>query len=570
VYQHTLSRTQPDFWEFAVRRTIAWTATLLIFAASAIAQQPGAVSPPPLVVLLVVDQMRADYVDRFSDQFVGGFARLLRDGAQFTEVHHAHAITATAAGHATLVTGVHPARHGIPANAFWDRGSGMLRYAAADDDAVIVGVPGDSGRSPLQLRREGITEWLHTASPRSKVFAVSGKDRAAILMGGLDPDGAYWYNRTSAKFVTSSYYADSLPAWVRTWNGTLPERRYLDLGWWRLLDSTAYAVAREDSFPPENRGRDFLFPHALGTGDSLPIESWPPDSLAAARDRLYGSPFSDAMVLEFARALFRQEALGLDDAPDLLLISLSASDLVGHEFGPLSQETADTYFRLDRLLGTFFEDLDVTVGEGNWTVVLTSDHGAPLIAEEYLRQGIDAGRISLRGLQEVLVPLLQQGIFDFAITSVPRVIVAPPFGLMIPFPPETVSDEQMADLLDFVATGLRDVPWIVDAFTREQLADTTATDNLFLPSYRRSYPADRTPDIALLLKERYIISVGLVVDHGTPYDYDTHVPLLLYGRGVPPAIIDGPVFSVDIAPTLAALLGIDPPGDLDGQSIVEW
>ncbi len=530
---------------------------------------PLRADPPPLVVLLVVDQMRADYLERFAPEFSGGLAELLRSGAQYADAHHAHAITATAPGHATLGTGVHPARHGIPANVFWDDATGALRYAAADDDVVIVGAPGDSGRSPAQLRHGTVGDWLRTASPESKVFAVSGKDRAAILMGGHVPDGVYWYHRYRGTFVTSSYYTDALPAWVQAFNAATSPLQYAADGWQRTRPDEAYALAREDAFPAESDGIDIVFPHRFRDDDGAALDSLTPDEHAAVLSRFYGSPFLDAMVLDFTRALIAEEQLGRDATPDLLLLSLSAADLIGHEFGPLSHEVADEYFRLDALLGAFFATLDTVVGSGKWSVIVSADHGSPLIVEEYQRQGLAAQRVTLADVEQALVPPLQQVLFDARVPEVPRISASFPFGITLAFPPGSVTGDQQRQVRAAVAEGIRNAPWAIDAFTRDELAADSTPDRAYLTPFRRSFVPDRAPDVAVVYAERHFLSLGLVVNHGTPHAYDTHVPLIVRGPGIAPARYDRRVHTVDVAPTVAALLGITPPDGLDGQALTE-
>ena len=294
---------------------------LLALAPAALSFRPQA-ARPRLVVVLSVDQMRADYLDRFGSMFHGGLARLAREGTVFTEARHDHAGTETAPGHATLSTGRFPSHTGIVANNWYDRREGRSVYAVDDTGSAIPGLPPELGRSPKRLLTDALGEWLKRASPQSKVISVASKDRAAILMGGKRPDGAWWYNITTGKYQTSAYYSSRYPAWVDSLNRANLAEQHLQAGWSLLLPDSAYGLSGPDSVPQENDGVHVTFPHRLDTAFT--------GSLATSYNELLYTPFAEELVLAFARGAIVNEAMGTDTSPDILWVGLSSGDYVGH------------------------------------------------------------------------------------------------------------------------------------------------------------------------------------------------------------------------------------------------
>src|SRR5438105_13840463 len=309
----------------------------------------AAPSPKPrLVVVITVDQLRPDYLERYRAQLRGGLATLLKQGAVFTEAYHDHAITETAPGHATILSGRWPAHTGIIRNL----------AGVQDSGAPLVGVPG-LGASPARFRGTEFFDWLKAAEPAARALSVSGKDRGAILPIGRAKEQVYWY--AGGVFTTSRYYADPLPLWVRVFNGERVPRRAAGTQWTLFLPERDYP--EPDSVPYENQGRDFVFPHRF-----------PSDSGQAALAFL-ATPTMDSLTLAFALQGTRALPLGLRGTTDLLAVSLSTTDYVGHAYGPDSREIHDQVLRLDRYLGRFFEQLFVRFGSGNVLIVLTADHG---------------------------------------------------------------------------------------------------------------------------------------------------------------------------------------------------
>ena len=496
-----------------IRRTIVLL-TILLLAASAAAK-------PKLAVVIVVDQMRPDYLTKMQSLYTGGFRRLLDSGFQFTETYHEHAVTETGVGHATIATGCYPANHGIVGNEWWDQAKRRWVYCVEDSGVSVSGYPGSPGRSPNSLQRQVLGDWLRQQSPNSKVFSVTGKDRSAILLGGLRANGVYWYNNTDGKMVTSIYYTPVYPGWVDSFNMSRPADDYFSGIWDRLLPRDKYSGA--DSVAAEYDGKHTSFPH-----DFAPA----PDQEAA---KYYGelayTPFADQLLLRFARELIISEQLGSDSAADLLMLSCSAGDYIGHRYGPSSNEIQDYYLRLDGYLNSFLAFLDSTVGAGEYVVALTGDHGVLPLPEELKKRGIDAGRINSDTLENSIKRI--GAAISEQIKCSTNVVLSVGEGVILSYAESKAKYYDEAGLRLAVARRIMQLPFVADAFTREELATNDAYSRPYFNLYRNNYNPDRSPDIMLRFKEYWIIlDEPHGTTHGTPYSYDTHVPLIFLGAGV--------------------------------------
>ncbi|MEZ4452158.1 MAG: alkaline phosphatase family protein [Nannocystaceae bacterium] len=518
---------------------------------------------PRLVVLVVVDQMRADYLDRFRSLFDDGLARLLREGARFTSAEIAHAVTMTSPGHATLSTGAHPRHHGVIQNDWVERATTSPTYAAGDPSRTIVGPAGADtstleGRSPRSLRRATIGQWLRKASPTSKVMAIGFKDRSTLLLAGMEADGAYWYEPSLAGYVSSSVYGGALPPWVLAFDASGAVDREFGAPWERTLAAERYNFVGADAVAAEGDGVEVSFPHRLDQGEG--------DSRAIYHKKLGTSPIGDALTLELASAALGEAGLGDDDAPDLLLLTLSSADLIGHAYGPESHEIVDYYVRLDRRLGDLLRSLDAAV-PGAYVVALTSDHGAAPLPELARERGALAERVISADFDAAV---------GRALAAARRRV-----GLRAPFP---ILDEDEAlwfDLRDAgevdaaalraaAAAELVKLPFVAAAYTYEELAGAPAeTSDPLLRRYRLSFDAERSPDIQLRAQPGWLINTRpRGTSHGSPYDYDSRVPLIFFGAGIPRGEHPEPVKTVDVAPTLAELLGVTPTEPVDGTSLL--
>lgn len=508
-----------------------------------------------LVVLLVVDQMRTDYLTRWSEAYSAGVSRLLTNGAVFLNAHHDHAATVTATGHATISTGSIPAHHGIVGNSFYDRKSGTVVHSVHDDATTIVGKPSEGGSSPLRLLRSTMGDWLKEVSPQSKVYSLALKDRPAVLMGGRHSDGVYWYDDETGDFVTSTFYTESLPDWVSEFNRSGAKDIWRDSLWTKVKPTLAYQG--EDIVEAEKGGANSAFPHRLVA------ESDPSD--AHYYSGLYDSPFGDALLLRFSWKLFNSEQLGADDIPDLLMVSLSAADLVGHGYGPDSHEIEDYYLRLDGQLGAFLDSLDARVGAGNYLLVFTSDHGVCPLPELAVNQGMsDARRVPPAEFRSDVGNALLGTFAD----CYDAASLLKPYGsgFMVD---STIAFEcglSIAEVEYQAAAAIAELDYVADVFTFAQLQDTAADDRSHANLFRNTFHPERAFDLEVDFKEGVLMtSYPSGTSHGAAYHYDTDVPIIVFGAGIPPGMYADSVRTVDIAPTIADVLRITPDSDVDGE-----
>lgn len=483
--------------------------------------------------MIVVDQLSQELLERYEDLFTGGFRRILEDGRVHVRASHDFAVTVTAPGHATLVTGVYPSRHGVIANSWLENvGDAWVSvYCLADSSAPIVGQPQLRGVSPHRLVRPALADWLVEADPRSLVASVSGKDRAAVLAAAHARGQVYWFERTVGRFVTSAFYAETYPAWVERFHADVLPQYAADTVWLSTVPAAARTRTRADTAAYEADGRSTFFPHRFGA-ESAAFWQW------------FGStPMLDALTLDFALTLIPEVGLGADPVPDLLIVSLSATDRVGHAYGPRSREQLDNLLRLDRGLGDFLSFLDAEVGSGAWTAVLTADHGVASEPEE-LRAGGDAA--SRRATPS------DRAALDSVVGRAGRLAG------------EGTAAERSA-------AALESLGFVADAWTVEELLEDPPADSFSVLESRSVYP-DRVPvrfgRQGLVVRfEPWWLEHPRGSTHGTSSWYDRHVPMVFLGPGVPAGRDSTRVSTVDVAPTLASLLGISFPKDLDGAPL---
>ncbi len=517
-----------------------------------------------LILVLVVDQMRADHITRFKGLYQHGFARLLKQGAVFTNAHHDHAYTVTAAGHATIGSGMFPTNNGIAGNEWFNRAEQRKTYCCEDKNAALLGYPDKparKGRSPKQLLTSTLGDWLKAASPASKVYGVSCKDRSAILTTGKNADGAYWYHGADGNMVTSAYYAESYPQWVEAFNSARFVDAYFSTGWSQLkTDDSAYSLARPDACPVENDGINTTFPHKLALDSNKPDEDY--------YDNLAASPFMDEIILKFARTLIENEAIGQDDATDLLVVACSAADYIGHDYGPMSQESMDHFLRLDQYLGEFFDYLDKRFSKDAYTVVLTSDHGVIPIPEEMAKKNVDAVRVSKKQIQSMLTATLAQNPVIKGISE-PMIIGSVGPNIFLNYAAAARQNISRDQLNKILVQSFKMNPYIEDVFTKEELARDSTDARPYIDKYRKSHHQDRSGDLVLRFKESCLIrDSAFGTTHGSPYEYDTHVPLIFMGKNVMAATFSENVRTVDIAPTLGEIVHAEPLQPVDGQSLL--
>ena len=510
---------------------------------------------PKLLVFLVVDGLPQRQVVDYRDQLApDGLARFLDRGVWFSNAHYGHAFTVTGAGHATVLSGTYPQRHGIIGNEWRDQNTGEREYCTGDTSASYIGnttQPLD-GTSPKNLKVETVGDVLRRVDARSKVISVSGKDRGAILPAGKTGT-AYMYMGQSGQFASSTYYMSQHPAWVNAFNGKKLADAYFKTQWKALLPEAAYARSLPDNQP-------WFGPK----GGKLPMLMGAPDDQApgpAFYTQLLRSPFADALSLQFARAAVAGEGLGQDDAPDILAISLSGHDYVNHAFSAESRLSHDHLLQLDRMLQDFFRDLDATVGKDHYIAMLTADHGFMPAPEVSAQRGLDAGRINApQALGRVNAGLEQRfGAGKWVSVS----------GSSLLLNKQLVASKKVD--ANAVAQAAKTLvlaePGIAAAYTRQELlAGGRPAEPLFAPM-RKSWHPDVSGDVQYILKPDWMFASSTsITTHGSPYPYDTQVPILAWGpRWIKPGRVDSAVEVVDIAPTVARWLGVSAPATSEGK-----
>ena len=533
-------------------------ATLILLGAQALAKpQPDA---PRLVVLLVVDGLPMRQVQALRPQFgADGLRRFYDQGTVFTQARYAHAHTVTAAGHATLATGAYPQRHGIVGNEWLDRASGASVYNTEDRahrylDAA--GTPPDAGTSPKNLLLPTFGDQLRTHQPAAKVIGISGKDRGAILPAG-HRGTAYLYRSETGRFTSTSYYMAQLPAWVHAFNARSNADRYWQARWQALRPAADYAGSTPDNQAwMGSAGFGKALPATLGAGHEAPGPRFYTDVLT--------SPFGDELLLDFARAAIRHEALGHDAVPDVLSISLSSHDYINHTFGPDSRLSHDHLLQLDRLLARFFQDLDREVGAGRYVLALASDHGFLDSPEARTQKGLPGGRVPLAAAFSALNRHLED---EFAVKRLARGLSA---GTLL-FDAQALQKLDAAAVQRSAARFLAQLEGMGGSYTQAELESTQAprADQPHLQALRLSYYRERTGQLGLYPAEGWMYgSRATGSTHGSPWAYDQELPLLFWGPNwLGQAISQQPVQAVDLAPTLLRLLRLPPLSHAQGQPL---
>lgn len=518
---------------------------------------------PRLLIVVSVDQLPFEYLLRMRRGFAadGFFETVRRDGAFYLACHHGQAFTITGPGHSVLLSGAFPNTTGIIENDWYDRRSGKTLYCVADDSVQTVGAPGKSSMSPRNLEAGTLGDQIKLASNgRGKVFGAALKDRASILMAGHAADAAFWYDNNSGRWVTSTYYGDALPDYLQAYNESGRARRFGGANWELLLASEKYEHYYADNAPWESNvatlGRSF--PHPLPKADEPDYAKLMPTS-----------PYGSEMTLEVARLLLVEEKLGSDDEPDLLCINLSSNDYVGHAYGPYSLEAQDMTYRTDRMLADFTRFLDEQVGAGRWTLALSSDHGVAPIPEHAAQLKLPARRWP-KEHWEALRKRLEAALAERFGTPDDKQA-----GYVEYFDSNTayLNDRLLASAPDRAAAQrlvrelLLNDDAVAAAFTRDELMAGGNETELFRRVTLSFHPG-RSGDVLFVLKP-YHIAGETTATHGSPWDYDTHVPLLLLGAGITAGTYDRPVAPPQIAPTFARLIGVDIPSGCTVEPLYE-
>ncbi len=516
----------------------------------------AAATPPRLVVFVAIDGLPARQVVDYREQLApDGFRRFLDRGAWYADAHYGHSLTVTGPGHAVMFTGAYPHRTGIIDNEWRNAATGELENCVGDAAHTVIGHKAGKldGTSPRNLKAETVGDVLRARDARSKVISVSIKDRGAILPAGK-LGTAYVYQGDTGQFASSTYYMKAHPAWVDAFNARHPADRYFGSEWKLLLPQEAYSKSLADGQSWYAKGG--ALPKTIGAAPDKPA--------AKFYNELVATPFSDELTLDFARAALAGERLGGDDAPDLLIVSLSGHDSVNHEWGAESRISQDHVLRLDRALQAFFRDIDAAVGRDSYVALLTADHGFAPAPELSRALGRDAGRFDLRralvGIDASLAQRFGAGRW-IARLSTDTLMVNRKLALERRVEMDAVVEEARRLLL-------AQSP-IVAAYTRRELESGSRSGAPYFEQMRRSWNRELSGDVQVALKPYWIQSSDTHgTTHGSPHPYDTQVPILVYGpRWVKPGRVDKRVEVADIAPTLARLLGVRAPASAEGRQL---
>ncbi len=496
---------------------------------------------PKLIVVVVIDQFRYEYLERFRAGFVEGGFKLLLQGANFVNCRYDDATTVTCPGHASLFTGAYPNVHGIIGNEWFDVVRGRKVNCVEDADTTLVGGKGGPGFSPRNLVGSTIGDELRLASGfQSKVVAISLKDRGAIVPGGHTASGAYWYDGDSGRFVSSTYYMQQLPPWVVRFNDSEPVRAYCGKPWEALPET------------PLLGGRILKQLDPALPCPSAKFVAW-----------LHDTPFMNAIELDLAREAIKNEGLGQGPATDLLSISLSANDLIGHAFGPYSDEVADTTLRTDRYLASFFQGLDHAVGLANVWIVLSADHGVAPNPKTIREHRLGPGNVVPAALKSALEQALAQALGQDQ-------WVQDLSGFYITLNSVALEkhhvDRSRAEAL--AAEAAQSVAGVLAAFTRTQFLTGRLPATPIGRKAANSYNSRRGGDVFIVLDPYAVAVAGETSStHGTAWSYDAQVPLILWGDAFRPGVYATPAEPIDLAATLAVALGLTQPSGSQGRPL---
>ncbi|PYQ46291.1 MAG: hypothetical protein DMF77_01355 [Acidobacteria bacterium] len=513
------------------------------------APQASAAGAPRLLLFISVDQMRYDYLTRFAPLYRGGLKTLRERGAIFPNAFYRHGNTETGPGHSVLLSGRSGWHSGIVANQWFD--AVLKREVNVVEDPAVRNIGGSGagyGASPVNFIGFTVGDMLKKRTPGSRVVGISLKDRSAILMSGPRADAAYWYDTGSGGFATSTYYAKDPPAWLTQWNA----RRLADSPQWRVWSRLLpeEAVYLEYAGPDNVKGEldnvDTVFPHRLHEAPPSP----------KFYDELRRTPFGDELLLDAALAAMTAHQLGADDDPDVFAVGFSSSDVIGHAYGMDSQEEMDEYLRLDLTLGRLLDEVDRRVGLDRVVVGLSSDHGSMPLVENLQARGVAARRVRPA---EILDPVARALESRFGPRSglIAR-FSAPDFYLDL----DAIARRRLArrDVEATAVKALMETGLVERVYTQEQLMGEPPADDPYFPFMRRSFYQPRSPHLTVLLRQwTYLSDRAGGTGHGTPYEYDRHVPIVFLGPSVKPGTYPAACGPEDIAPTLAALLRLDYP-----------
>ena len=494
----------------------------------------AAAAKPKLVVLIVADQFRADYLTRFASEYNAGFARMLKNGAVFTNAQQDHFPTVTAVGHSVTMTGAIPAVSGIVSNEWYDRASASIVTSVSDSAETLLGADGPGAASPRRLLVSTVGDQLKMSGiTPAKVVGISLKDRAAILPAGHMADGAYWFDHNSGNFVSSTYYFKALPAWAEAFNAK------------KVADSYAGKV------------------WAL-TGSGKPLSMLASEPGRPLYEGIYNSAFGNDLLESFAEAALDGEKLGQDGGTDILTMSFSSNDAVGHRTGPDSPEVHDICLRTDKAIGAFLDAVDKKVGLANTLIVFTADHGVAPVPEVNQARHMLGGRLG-KSLSQALDKALtdKYGAGHWVLANMEEMIYLDRAFI-------ESRKLKLEDVQDTAAKALLAVPHVDRVFTSEDLRHGRYNQDPIALRVAKGFNERRGGDLYVVFESYWEAgSATSGTTHGMPFNYDSHVPLIFMGQGVKPGLYHSPVAIYNLAPTLATMLEIEMPSGAFGRVLEE-
>ena len=528
------------------------------------AQKPVAIKTaqlkPKLVVGIVVDQMRWDYINKFKPFFKSqnGFLRFVNVGASCNNNLIPYLPTVTACGHTAVYTGAPPAIHGITGNNWYDNIQQRMVYCVEDASVQSVGIEnsGAGKMSPLNVWTTTLGDELKLATNfKSKVFGVSIKDRGAIIPAGHSADGAFWYDSKSGSFISSTYYGKTLPTWLTNYNNAHIVDSFYKLGWNLSLPNSVYEAncdADQNDYESAPFGKEMKgFPYNLS------------GFVGKDYGKIASTPYGNNLVLDVASQTLINEKMGLDDITDLLAVSFSSPDYIGHSFGPNSWETLDGYIKLDELLAQFFTLLDKQVGKNNYTVFLTADHAVANVPGLMQKHHLPGGVMSDDGVKVELSKLLTtKGINPKVISAISEFNIFYNHNLMDSL---QVSQDKLTNI---ITNYLEAKSYILQVVESRKAATAPLPQNI-RERIVNGYTPQRSGDLVFITKSGYVGGGNTGTGHGVFYNYDAHIPLLFYGNGIKKGAVNSVNYMTDIAPTISTLLGIQMPSGSIGKPILE-
>ena len=508
-------------------------------------------TPTKLVVFIVSDQESPSVLEKYDHLFTGGFRWLIDNGIVYNNTHHNHGNTSTAPGHFALSTGVYPGNGGIVFNEWYDRRLKRSYYSVEDTTVTNLSGKEKIGRSYRYIQHSNLADWMNRSNANAKVVSLSGKDRSAVLFGGSNADLVLWYDKKGA-YSTSTYYTESLPSWVQDFNARLNVEGYKDSTWSLLENQEVYKQnTRVDNFKGEK-----IVSKKKGATPTLPLLLGD-ISTKTLLDGFYEYPQGDKSLIDLAIESVDRLNLGQDRVADLLFIGLSATDGVGHHFGPHSVEQLDNHLRLDNELMRMINFIEEKVGSGNTMYVFSSDHGALELPESLKLKRISAGRVSYKQEKKVFSDIISQ--IDLKIGP----------GKVVEYDNDFYFNEDLTDEeREIASTVIKDLVFNIEgvrmALSPQEIMDlpnskeNTRLKNMIHPT--------RSPDIYVILKENWLWRSTPGTSHGSHYSYDSHIPLIFSRYGNQHYKNNDPVYSVDASPTIAKYLGLKYPKNIDGRA----